>query len=334
MKDIFNSKPLVSVIMPVYNCEDYVDEAIRSIVNQTYSNLEIIVVDDCSEDDTLVKIEQWAIRDSRIKVIKKQVNTGQTESLNIAMLKANGVFFARMDGDDISRENRITAQVQFLIRNPEIGLVSCDYSILNSQYNINLLKDNDELKVGLLFYNQFVSSGSMWRSAVSKINGIVFSAHRGIEDYDFFVRLSMVSKVGNLNQPLVFYRLHEKNITKKFEKIRFPHALEIFNNQIRELGIENSNNLLIQLEESINSDVFLEEINLLMKICKRNISKNLYNQKILFRNILYVIAFKINKIGRKRAFYLLFFSCPWLCWLVFIPYNRNNKIRPSIELVK
>ena len=108
------NKPLVSVIIPCYNAEKYVEEAIRSIMTQTYSNLEIIVTDDCSSDNTLMILETLAAEDSRIKVIKNEKNLKIVKSLNNMIEVAQGKYIARMDADDISLPERIEKQVSFL----------------------------------------------------------------------------------------------------------------------------------------------------------------------------------------------------------------------------
>ncbi len=101
---------LISVIIPVYNVQSFVEEAILSICNQTYRNLEIIVVDDCSTDETYTIVENLVKKDSRIKLFRNRKNSKIVKTLNFALEQANGEFIARMDGDDISSLLRLEKQ--------------------------------------------------------------------------------------------------------------------------------------------------------------------------------------------------------------------------------
>ena len=116
------NSPLVSVIIPCYNAENYVEEAVRSIMTQTYKNLEIIVTDDCSTDNTLKVLRNLAVEDSRIKIIENKENLKIVKSLNNMINIAQGKYIARMDADDISFPERIEKQLAFMDANPEYGL--------------------------------------------------------------------------------------------------------------------------------------------------------------------------------------------------------------------
>lgn len=116
---------LVSVIMGAYNCEKYIDRAIQSIVNQTYSNWELIICDDCSKDNTYSILDNYSQKDSRIKVLKNETNMKLAYTLNKCLSVAKGEYVARMDADDISLPERLRIQTDFLNRNSEYSLVSC-----------------------------------------------------------------------------------------------------------------------------------------------------------------------------------------------------------------
>ena len=125
------SNSLVSVIIPVYNVEKYVKEAIKSIQNQTYENLEIIVIYDGSIDDTYNIVEKLAKEDNRIKLYKNEKNLKIVKTLNRALSLANGEYISRMDGDDISAPDRIEKKVKFLEENKEFDLVGCQVEVVN-----------------------------------------------------------------------------------------------------------------------------------------------------------------------------------------------------------
>lgn len=106
-----NTKPFISVLMPVYNCENYIREAVESILNQTYANFEFIIIDDASTDQTVAIIQSY--KDKRIHLVVKPKNSGLTNSLNYGLTIAKGKYIARMDGDDISLPNRFQNKLKF-----------------------------------------------------------------------------------------------------------------------------------------------------------------------------------------------------------------------------
>ena len=131
--------PLVSVIMSVYNGEKYLVQAIDSILNQTYQNFEFIIIDDCSTDNSSHILQEYAKKDSRIKIIKKEKNIGIKgfiENLNLGISIAEGKYIARMDADDISLPERFQKQVTFLENNPEIFMVGAQIDFINEKNEI------------------------------------------------------------------------------------------------------------------------------------------------------------------------------------------------------
>src|SRR3989344_7971206 len=114
-KKSMNKKlPLVSIVMPVYNAGDFLVEAVKSILNQTYKNFEFIIVDDASTDSSYSILKQYARKDKRIKLFNNTKNKGISISVKLAISKAKGEFIARMDADDISFPQRLEKQVEYL----------------------------------------------------------------------------------------------------------------------------------------------------------------------------------------------------------------------------
>ncbi|MDE3946029.1 glycosyltransferase family 2 protein, partial [Glaesserella parasuis] len=120
------SLPLVSVIIPCYNAENFVESAVRSIMEQTYSNLEIIVINDCSSDNTGEILKRLAEEDPRIKYIENEQNLKLPKTLNKGINLAKGDYIARMDSDDISLPVRLEKQVEFMLSNKNIDIVGCN----------------------------------------------------------------------------------------------------------------------------------------------------------------------------------------------------------------
>ena len=131
--------PLVSVLMPCYNVELYVEDALTSIMRQTYTNLEIIVINDCSTDNTLSILENIALRDSRIKVISNSSNLKLIDTLNKGVEICSGEYIARMDADDISFPDRIERQVAFLEEKKDYDIVSTQFYTFKTGVKKNII---------------------------------------------------------------------------------------------------------------------------------------------------------------------------------------------------
>ena len=186
------SAKLVSVIIPVYNVEKFVEQAIVSIIKQTYKNLEIIVIDDGSSDATYQIVADLAIQDPRIKLYKNERNLKIVKTLNRALSLAQGEYIARMDGDDISALDRIEKQVAFLESNPDYDLVGCSLILIdeNGMEIGRLIKLSDqELLMKLIKYGPLVAH--IWvakQNVYTKLNG--YRELSGAEDYDFLLRMT------------------------------------------------------------------------------------------------------------------------------------------------
>jgi glycosyltransferase involved in cell wall biosynthesis len=206
--------PLVSVLMPVYNGEKYLKEAIDSILNQTYTNFEFIILNDGSTDDSETIILSYD--DSRIVHIKNPENYKLIKTLNIGFSMAKGKYIARMDADDISHPERFAKQVQFLEFNEDYGLVGSGVNLLNGENKRQLLYHTDyaSLKFALAFYCPFIHPSVMLRKEVVKGMDVVFdSNYVHAEDYELWTRLSFITKMANLPEYLLDYRIHDAQIS-------------------------------------------------------------------------------------------------------------------------
>lgn len=233
--------PLISVLIPTYNVEKFVEEAIRSIMNQTYRNLEIIIVDDCSTDSTYEILEMLAREDDRIKLFRNTVNKKIVETLNFAIDQASGDIIGRMDGDDISLPSRIEKQFKFLDENPEIGLVGLSYIIINEQgaeiQRERYLTNFEKIKKAT---NYVSPVPHFWLSKKEVYNTIGKYRIPGAEDYDFILRaIDLGFKVSNLSEFLYLHRIRNGNTAtsagliqkKSFRYIRILHKERITNSE-------------------------------------------------------------------------------------------------------
>lgn len=205
--------PEVSVLMPVYNVQQYVAEAIESILNQTFSDFELIILDDCSVDNTTEIVKSYS--DPRIIYHRNNINIGLAENLNIGLKIASGTLIARMDGDDISLPTRLQVQVDFLENNPDIDLCSCGM-ILFGPENKTWIRDRDpeQVKISMMFYSAILHASSVFRKKSFEKHNLVYNPDAfPAEDYDLWSRAVFHCKLLNIPDVLYQYRIHDKQVT-------------------------------------------------------------------------------------------------------------------------
>ena len=210
------ANPLVSVVMAVKDGEDYVREAVDSILNQTYQNFEFIIINDGSQDATVEILEKYS--DPRIKILHQE-NCGLAKSLNRGLKEARGKYIARQDHDDISLPDRLVKQVHFLEKNPQCGLLGTAAEIWPASGAIgrshNHPCSSGQLEFELLFNNPFVHTSWMFRKAIIEEVGLYSTDpfREPPEDYEYISRISRVFNVANLSERLVIYREIPKSIS-------------------------------------------------------------------------------------------------------------------------
>ena len=200
---MINKKPLVSIVMAVFNDENFLNKVIKSIINQTYKNLEIIIIDDCSTDNSYMKILNFAENDKRIKLIKNKINLGLTKSLNIGILKAKGKYIARQDADDFSYKNRIQSQVNELENNKEYVMCGTQRIIIDKINSKNfkdiLPYDIESIRKVALYKNPFFHSSIMIKKILIK-EGLYNEKFKYIQDLELWSRLIFKYKCININK--------------------------------------------------------------------------------------------------------------------------------------
>lgn len=213
--------PLISVIMPVYNCQQYVYEAVQSILNQTYAGFELIIIDDCSTDDTVKIIS--SISDSRIRLIVKEVNSGYTDSLNLAIGLAKGDFIARMDGDDISMPRRFEIQLGALAQNPNVILCGGAIKIIGSDRILRHPEQHDDIKLKLCFSNSLFHPTVMARKEILLQNPYDKNFEPA-EDYDLWTKLAFKGELLNVGEILLHYRVHPHQVSNSKSEVQLNAA--------------------------------------------------------------------------------------------------------------
>ena len=210
----------VSVIMPTYKTpENYLKQAIDSILKQTYNNYELIIIDDGSEDNTLQIIEKY--KDKRIKLYQNKKNMGLPFTLNSAIEKSNGTYIFRMDSDDISLPNRLEYMVNFMENNKYIDIAGSYFKEFGIRNRIIRLETtNDRIRALMLYQSPMCHPSVVFRRSSLIQYDVKYSYENTAEDYNLWIRCSLNPHIvfGNLNKVLLKYRTHDKQITIKDKK--------------------------------------------------------------------------------------------------------------------
>ncbi|MFX1257023.1 MAG: glycosyltransferase family 2 protein [Promethearchaeota archaeon] len=215
----------VSIIMSIYNGEDYLNKAIDSILNQTFKDFELILIDDASTDTSLEIIENYAKIDKRIRVLKNPVNVGLTKSLNNAIRHFRGKYIARQDVDDISLPNRLELQLNFLENNPEYAFCGTDvYVKQNYHQSVNFYEFN-EIQKNLIINNCFAHSSILIRRTILDKYGLYNENYQYGQDYELWCRLIYKFKLKgkNLNKKLVIMNVPLNRLIEKDKKFIIQH---------------------------------------------------------------------------------------------------------------
>lgn len=205
--------PKISVLISVFNCGPYIQESVESILNQTYPDFELIIVDDNSTDGTLEYLK--SLTDKRIRLHITQKRTGFVECLNIGIDLAKGEYIARMDGDDIALPDRFEKQVAFMETNKDVIVCGGGYQIIGSQRQfIPRLKDY-QIITELLTYCPFAHPTVFIRTKILKNNNIRYDVqYKVAEDYRLWTILSEFGKFANIPDIVLKYRIHSNQATK------------------------------------------------------------------------------------------------------------------------
>jgi glycosyltransferase involved in cell wall biosynthesis len=204
--------PSVSVLMAVYNCALYLPAALDSILSQTFTDFELVAVDDASTDETPSILRAYAQRDQRLLLLRNDSNLKLSTSLNRGLAVCRAPFVARADGDDLYAPNRLEKQFRFLREHNRAGVVSCYYRTMDSGgHTLDLKKlpvTDATIKFKLLWESPLCHSGTVFRrDAVQGVGGYD-NSHPVAQDYDLWARLRDKTEFGNLPQPLMKVRIH------------------------------------------------------------------------------------------------------------------------------
>ncbi len=315
------SPPLISVNMAAFNAGKYISEAIQSVISQTFQNWELIIINDCSTDNTVDEISKFI--DKRIKVFHNQQNEGIVYTRNRALHYSQGKYVAVLDADDVFLPEKLSVQVNFLETHNDYGMVGSAFRFIDNQSQ----KTSDVtcwyakaeyFPAILLFNNFFVHSSTMFRTQLA-IDILYKPLVKGCapgEEYQLFVEIARTHKIYNINQELTYYRQHTSGISKVREDKINEYIDIIILNQLKRLHIFPDNKELA-LHKSIRFAFDNLELSYIKHI------KN-WMQKLVKQNKFYVVyydffeeylALKWYEIAKFNAGYgikmlLLFYSSP------------------------
>lgn len=275
--------PKVTVLMPVYNGEKYLKEAIDSILNQTFSDFEFLIINDGSTDNTVGIINSY--NDSRIRLVHNDKNLGLITTLNKGFDLARGEYIARMDCDDVSLPDRLSKQVVFMEAHPGIGVCGTWFEFMDCGQVIKWPEQHDAIKAQL-FYNTALGHPTvMMRTDVIKRYEFYYdSLYEHSEDYELWIRLSEVTQLSNIPEILLKYRIHPDQISVVSSGNQQSIVNLIRKNQVEEFHLSPTKED-IQLHLSIVSNKIIDDCMIpdadiwLRKLKSANVVMKIYNEK-------------------------------------------------------
>lgn len=301
---------LISVALPVYNAELYIGECLENLLAQTYRNIEIVLIDDCSTDRTAEVVAEY--KDSRIRYFKNEQNLGIVHTLNKAYKLCRGEYIARMDADDLCSCDRLEKQVNLLEINPNVGMVACDLELFGARTGIvRYSAESEIIQCRLLFSLQMAHNAWLFRRELIEKYGLAYrDEYRYAEDWDFLVRASRVTKFSNVLEPLVKYRIFPQQSSQIHRQAQKRAADQVAKDQLAHIGLELTDEEFAVYRQYFGSGEKLLSkaqmqmlINVLRKLQKANETVGFYQTDALNR-VVGEEVFRLcyyNLINRRKS---------------------------------
>lgn len=233
--------PKATVLVPAYNCGNYIEKALESVSNQTFRDYNILVIDDGCTDDTEEKVTKMGIKS--LTYLKNEKNKGIVDTLNRGIDIIDSPYIVRMDGDDIMLPNRLKEQLNFLDSNVEYGMTGSWYHVINEdgllKQHARLESNSEFLALMLLFTNTFAHSSITMRSHLAR-DLRYDKNYQYCEDHELWTRFSRVSKVTNLPQFHLAYRRHPNSTCSQKQKELKTVVLQLLSRELDILEIPHS----------------------------------------------------------------------------------------------
>lgn len=252
----------VSVILPLYNAEEYVGQTMDSLLGQTYKDFEVIIIDDCPTDSSLKIVETF--KDERLRILHNEKNLGVCASRNRGISEASGKYILFMDHDDIAPIDKLEKQVQFLKDNEDIDAVGGRIQNIDSSgtitgtFNPKVLHNPDYIRAVLMFGNIFINSSVLYRTSVIKENRIKFREHSyGLEDWLFLLEVSKKGNISGIDENVLLYRRHANNTEKKILATQQEERSNRYS-EIRRFAFESEGFCLNEEQFHLLDKIFVE----------------------------------------------------------------------------
>lgn len=263
--------PAISCVMPCYNREEYVAEAIESVLNQTFRDFEFIIIDDGSTDNTPEIIEEYAKNDNRIIFLQNEENKGISYSRNRANTVAKGKYIAVMDSDDISEPERFEKEIEYLENHEDIGIVGTQYFYFlgddkNNGFFTHFETEDRQKRLKILYASPIAHATILMRkSIIDKYNIRYDSSYDGVEDYELWTRMIKITKFHSLSESLYRVRGHNNNISKESPR-KTATIFKIYNNILKDIVAEDFHIPVYENPENTSSLALRESFRVLAEI--------------------------------------------------------------------
>lgn len=202
---------LVSIVLPVYNGERYLASAIESVLNQTYQNIELILVNDCSTDSTEEIIKSYASKDPRIVYLKNEVNLKLPASLNRGFSAAKGQYLTWTSDDNLYMPTALARMVEFLDQHPKAALVYCDYNEIDE--NSAIIRQRVVEEPDMILYRNVVGACFLYKREAAEAVGAYDTNRFLVEDYEYWLRIYLSFPISALHECIYQYRWHKGSLT-------------------------------------------------------------------------------------------------------------------------
>ena len=288
--------PILSILMPVYNVENYIEEAVYSILNQTFRDFELIILDDCSPDKSLQIVKN--ITDPRIMIYHGEKNVGLANILNVGLKLARGKYIGRMDSDDISDLSRFEKQITYMESHPDVDLCSCAMELFGAKNDIWIRNSNfEEIKISALFFSPILHASSVWRR--KSFEGLEFRQEMvPAEDYDLWTRaIAKGLKLINIPEVLYKYRIHPTQITTNVSSVQ--KLSDVKTNYLHMIFPNGDVDDIIIVDVICENDLYIlkKSINKLLDINKIN---SFFNPTLLRKRLWNYYCVQVIKLFNRR----------------------------------
>ena len=233
--------PRISVMMPAYNSEKYIGEAIESILNQTFADFELIVLNDSPDNAELDKIiKEYAKKDKRVKYVKNPKNLGIPRSRNKLLQCATGEYLACMDSDDVAMPTRFEKQIRYMEEHPECGVLGTWFKCFGKSDNV--VRHPERIKILNLLANQHVGNPTVLirKSVIDKYDFTYNETYDCAQDFELWTRMIFVTEIHNLPEILLKYRWHGNNVSIEKAKRQLYLANQAKQNILNRLTLDET----------------------------------------------------------------------------------------------